>query len=113
MTGNAITYDEDGYALTPRGQAWKLWISGDEPATPAERDWFELFNYEARQDEIQVKIQADAERADQKNRGIPWTGNPYQYPAGPYRSGPWRTWPFPAVHPGPAAHPQTGPEAEA
>ena len=50
MTGTEITYDEDGYALTPQGQAWKLWVSGEEPATQADRDWFEAFNSEARQE---------------------------------------------------------------
>jgi hypothetical protein len=89
MTGTEITYDEDGYALTPQGQAWKLWVSGEEPATQADHDWFE------------------------ENRGIPWTDSPDQYPAGPYRSGPWRTWPLPAAHRDPAAHPEAEPEAEA
>jgi len=113
MTGTEITHDEDGYALTPQGQAWKLWISGGEPATGTDRDWFELFNSEARQEEIQAQIEAEAERADQENRGIPWTDSPGRHPAGPYRSGPWRTWPFPAADHDPAARPQADPEAEA
>ncbi len=113
MTAAEITYDEDGYALTTQGQAWKLWVSGDGPATEADRDWFGAFNSEARQEEIRAEIEAEAERADQENRGIPWTDSPDQYPAGPYRSGPWRTWPFPAAHHDPAARPQAEPEAEA
>ena len=107
MTGTEITYGEDGYALTPQGHAWKLWVSGDEPGTQADRDWFGAFNFEARQEEIR------AERADQETRGIPWTDSPDRYPAGPYRSGPGRTWPFPAAHRDPAARPQAEPEAEA
>ncbi len=113
MTGAGITYDEDGYALTRQGQAWKLWVSGAEPATQADREWFEAFNCEARQEEIRAGIEAEAERADQENRGIPWTDSPSRCPAGPYRSGPWRTWPFPAAHHDPAARPQAEPEAEA
>ena len=113
MTGSEIVYDEDGYALTPQGQAWKLWVSGEEPATQADRDWFEAFNSEARQEDILAEIEAEAERTDQENRGIPWTDSPDQYPAGPYRGGPGRTWPFPAAHHDPAAHLQAEPEVEA
>ena len=113
MTETEIAYDEDGYALTREGQAWKLWGSGEEPATQADRDWFEAFNSEARQEEILAEIEAEAERADQENRGIPWTDSPDQDPAGSYRSGPWRTWPLPAAHNDPAAHPQAEPETEA
>ena len=113
MTGTEIVYAEDGYALTSQGQAWKLWVSGEEPATQADRDWFEAFNYEARQEDILAEIEAEAERTDQENRGIPWTDSPDQYPAGPYRSGPGRTWPFPAAHHDPAVCLQAEPEAEA
>ena len=113
MTSTEITYDEGGYALTPQGQAWKLWVSGDKPVTQADRGWFEVFNSEARQEEIRAEIEAEAERTDQENRGIPWTDSPDQYPAGPYRNGPLRTWPFPAAHHDPAARPEAEPEAEA
>ena len=113
MTGTGITHDQDGYALTPQGQAWKLWVCGGEPASQADRDWFGAFNAEARQEEIRAQIEAEAERADQENRGIPWTDSPGRHPAGPYRSGPWRTWPFPAADHDPAARPQADPEAEA
>jgi hypothetical protein len=113
MTSTEITYDEDGYTLTPQGQAWKLFVSGDEPATQADRDWFEAFNSEARHEEILAEIEAEAERTDQGNCGIPWTDSPDQYPAGRYRNGPGRTWPFPAAHNDPAARPQAEPEAEA
>ena len=113
MTGTEITYDQDGYALTPQGQAWKLWVSGDEPATQADRDWFEAFNAEARQEDFQAVIEAEAERTGQENRGIPWTDSPDRYPAGPCRSGPGRTWPFPAAHRDSAARPQAEPEADA
>ena len=113
MTGTEIVYDEDGYALTPQGQAWKLWVSGEEPATQADRDWLEAFNSEARQEEMLAGIEAEAERTDQENRGIPWTDSPDQYPAGPYRSGPGRTWPFAEAHHDPAARPQAESEAEA
>jgi hypothetical protein len=89
-----VTYDADGYAETPQGQAWKLWVSGGEPATEADRGWFGTFNTDARQDERQARIEDEAERTDQENRGIPWTDSPDR-PAGPYRNGPWRTWPFP------------------
>jgi hypothetical protein len=113
MTGTEIVYDEGGYALTPQGQAWKLWVSGEESATQADRDCFEAFNCEARQEEMLAKIEAEAERTDQENRGIPWTDSPDHYPAGPYRSGPWRTWPSPAAQRDPAAHLQADPEVEA
>jgi hypothetical protein len=113
MTGTEITYDEDGCALTPQGQARKLRVSGGEPATQADRDWFGAFNSEARQEEIRAGTGAGAERAGQENRGIPWTDSPGRYPAGPYRSGPWRTWPFPAAHHDPAARPQAEQETEA
>ena len=33
MTGAQISYGEDGYTLTPQGQARKLGVSGAEPAT--------------------------------------------------------------------------------
>jgi hypothetical protein len=89
-----ITYDADGYAETPEGQAWKLWVSGAEPVTQADRAWFGSFNAEARQEEAQAAAEADAERTDQENRGIPWTDSPDR-PAGPCRNGPGRTWPFP------------------
>ena len=113
MTATEIAYDENGYALTGEGQAWKLWVSGEEPATEADRDWFELFNSEARQAEFLAGIEAEAERADQESRGMPWTDSPDQYPAGPYRIGPGRTWPLPAAHHDPAARPQAEPGAEA
>jgi hypothetical protein len=113
VTATAIAYDEDGYALNAEGRAWKLWVSGEEPATEADPDRFELFNSEARQEEFLAGIEAEAERADQESRGIPWTDSPDHYPAGPYRSGPGRTWPLPAAHRDPAARPQAEPESEA
>ena len=39
-----ITYDADGYAETPEGQAWKLWVFGGEPVSQADRAWFGSFN---------------------------------------------------------------------
>jgi hypothetical protein len=113
MTGAGIACDEDGYALTPEGQAWKLWVAGAEPAAEADREWFGAFNVEARQDEIFARIEAEAERTDQENRGIPWTDSPSRDQEGPYDCGPWRTWPLPAAHDDPATRPHAEPEAEA
>ncbi len=113
MTSAQISYGEDGYALTPQGQAWKLWFSGAEPATEADGDWFAGFNADARADEIFARIEADAERTDQENRGIPRTDSPARDQQGPYDRGPWRTWPLPAARDEPRTHPQAEPEAGA
>ncbi len=113
MTGAEIAYDEEGYALTPEGKAWKLWVSGAEPVTGAEREWFESFNFEARQDEMFARIEAEAERIDQEDRGIPWTEDPSRDQEGLYNRGPWRTWPLPVAHEDPGTRPQAEPEAEA
>jgi hypothetical protein len=113
MTGAAITCDDDGYARTRQGQAWKLRVSGAEPVTEAEREWFGTFHVEARQDEIFARIEAEAERTDQENRGIPWTDGPGLGQEALYDGGPWRSWPLPVAHEHPGTRPGPEPEAEA
>jgi hypothetical protein len=112
MTGAGITNDEEGYALTREGQARKLRVCGAESATRADREWSGTFSVEARQDEIRARIEAQAERADQENRGIPWTDSPSRDQEGPYDCGPWRTWPLPVAYDA-GTRAQAEPEAEA
>jgi hypothetical protein len=76
MTGTGITYDGDGYAQTPQGQAYRLYVEGKEPVTDADRDWFAAFRAEEEQEAIFSRQEEEAERIDQESRGIPWADGP-------------------------------------
>jgi hypothetical protein len=95
MTDAEITYDQDSYALTAEGQAYKLYQEGKEPVTDTDREWFATFRAEDQQAAIFAEMEAEALRVDQEDRGIPWAD-------GPDRG-----------YDGPGTGPQAGPEAEA
>lgn len=88
-----ITYDADGYAETPEGQAWKLWVFGGEPVSQADRAWFGSFNAEARQEEAQAAAEADAAESRGRTaqiarqaRAVTGPGAPGRFPAAMRRS---------------------------
>ena len=54
--------DEDGYHLTPEGQAWKQYQYSGEPRNDYERGVFPGWDAEAEQDRIRGEIEDEVEK---------------------------------------------------